>query len=177
MLFVCFVWDFCHVLNQELKMILKCASRSNVFWAACMIILVNILYQILIYLIAILSINGNKRIDRTLEMTSNAPTNAGKHVWLNIACACSPQNTKDTVFWLAQMTLCITALSNFRHFVKSNIFSGGSTNGLLICHLINSLCVNILHSAIPIWGQNLCYTNHNTIKCLFNTPLLLTPGK
>jgi len=27
-------------------------------------------------------------IDQTLEMTSDALTNAGKHVMLNIACAC-----------------------------------------------------------------------------------------
>jgi len=30
---------------------------------------------------------GNQRIDRALEMTSDAPTNVGKHVTSNFACA------------------------------------------------------------------------------------------
>jgi len=38
----------------------------------------------------------NKRIYRTLEMTSDAPTNAGKHVTLNIACARNQRHTKDS---------------------------------------------------------------------------------
>ena len=40
----------------------------------------------------------NSNIERTLELTSNALTNAGKHVTSNIACAHSQQNTKDSVF-------------------------------------------------------------------------------
>ena len=37
-------------------------------------------------------------IDRTLEMTFDAPTNAEKHVTSNTACAHWQQNTEDPVF-------------------------------------------------------------------------------
>ena len=37
-------------------------------------------------------------IDRTLEMTFEASTNAEKHVTLNTACAHWQQNTEDSVF-------------------------------------------------------------------------------
>jgi len=48
-----------------------------------------------------------KSIDRTLEMTSNAATNAEKHVTSNIAYACSQRNTTNSVFWLDQIMLCV----------------------------------------------------------------------
>ena len=52
-----------------------------------------------------------------LELMSDALTNAGKHVMSNIACMRSQRNTKDLVFLLAQMTLCIMS---FPHFVEPN---------------------------------------------------------
>jgi len=39
-------------------------------------------------------------MDRTFEMTSDAPTNAGKPVTLNIASAHSKRYTDDSVFGL-----------------------------------------------------------------------------
>ena len=40
----------------------------------------------------------NKRINRMLEMTSDAPTNAGKHVTSNIASGHNQRYTKDSNF-------------------------------------------------------------------------------
>ena len=40
-------------------------------------------------------------------MTSDALTNAEKHVTSNIACVLSQRYTKYSVFWLARITLCI----------------------------------------------------------------------
>jgi len=40
----------------------------------------------------------NLCINTTFEMMSNTLTNAGKHLSANIACACSHQYTKDSVF-------------------------------------------------------------------------------
>jgi len=40
--------------------------------------------------------HNKKYIDNALEMMSYVPTNAGKHVTLNIACVCSQQYTKDS---------------------------------------------------------------------------------
>ena len=66
--------------------------------------------------------------DRTLEMMSDALTNAEKHVKSNSACPHSQLNTKDSVFWFAQMTLCDMTISNFPYFVEPNVISGGPTN-------------------------------------------------
>ena len=51
-------------------------------------------------------------MDRTLEMSSDALTNVGKHVMLNIAmpCAHNQRNTNEPVFGFAQMTLCLTTV-------------------------------------------------------------------
>jgi len=61
-------------------------------------------------------------------LTLDAPTNVGKHVTSNIAGARSQRNTKDSVFCLAQMALCVMTLSNFLHFVGANVISNGPTN-------------------------------------------------
>jgi len=42
-------------------------------------------------------------------------TKAGKLVWFNIASARNQWYSKDTVFWLAQMTLYVTASRKFLH--------------------------------------------------------------
>ena len=68
--------------------------------------------------------SGNSCIDRTLERTFNAPTNAGERVTSNIACACSQQYTKDSVFWFAQM-MCVLTLRNCRPLVGPNVNSDG----------------------------------------------------
>jgi len=60
-----------------------------------------------------------------LEMTSDAPTNAGKHVMSNITFV---RYTKDSVFWLAQMTLRIMTFRNFPPCAETNIISDGPTN-------------------------------------------------
>jgi len=62
-----------------------------------------------------------------LEMTPDALTNAGKQVTLTIAHACSQGYTNDSVFSLAQMTLCIMT---FPPFVGPNIISDGPKKGL-----------------------------------------------
>ena len=40
-------------------------------------------------------------MDRMFEMMSDVPTNVEKHVMSNVACLCTQQKTKDSVFWLA----------------------------------------------------------------------------
>jgi len=73
-----------------------------------------------------------------VEMTFNAPTNAGNyvHVMLNIACARSQCYINNSVFLLAQTTLrTMTLLSKFPPFVRSNIISNSLTDGLLIYQL------------------------------------------
>jgi len=45
-------------------------------------------------------------------------------------------NTKDTVFWLAQIMMCILTLSKFPHFVEWKVISDGPTNGMLIHQLL-----------------------------------------
>jgi len=69
-----------------------------------------------------------------LEMTSDASTNAGKHVILTIACAHSQRYTKDSVFSLAKNDFVHLTLRNFPPFVEpnSNVNSDGPTNRLSI---------------------------------------------
>ena len=49
----------------------------------------------------------NLCINRTLEMMSDVPTNAGKQVTSYSASAQSQRNTNNSVFWLAQKTLFV----------------------------------------------------------------------
>jgi len=56
----------------------------------------------------------------------------GKNVMSNIACARCQRYTNDSVFWLAQMTLCIVTSRNFPPFVEPNVKSDGPTSGLSI---------------------------------------------
>jgi len=67
-----------------------------------------------------------------LDMTSTAPTNAGKHVTPNIACVRSQRYTKGLVLQFGKMTLCIVTLSNIQFFVRPNVISDGHTNPLSI---------------------------------------------
>ena len=71
-------------------------------------------------------------MDKTLEMTTDAPTNAGKHVTSNIASARSQRYTTDSVFRLAQTTLCVMTIRNFPPFVgASDVISSVLTIGYL----------------------------------------------
>ena len=76
----------------------------------------------------------NERINRILEMTSDALTNAGMRVTSNIAL--SQQYKQDSVFWLTQMTLCVMTLHNFPPFFRPNVISDGPTTRLLMCQLL-----------------------------------------
>ena len=55
-------------------------------------------------------------INKLLELTSDAQTKVGKHVTAIITCAHSQRYTKDSVFWFAQTTLCVTTLRNLPPF-------------------------------------------------------------
>jgi len=55
---------------------------------------------------------------KMLEMTFDAPTNAWKHVTLNIASECNQRYLKDSVFWLVQVTLSIMMLHIFPFFIS-----------------------------------------------------------
>ena len=59
------------------------------------------------------------------------PSNVGKQVMLNIAYTRCQRNKRNSVFWLAKMTLCVMTLRNFQPFVAPNVNSDGPTNGLL----------------------------------------------
>jgi len=59
-----------------------------------------------------------------------ALTNAGKSIMPNNACARCQQNTKDSVFWLAQILLCIMTLSDIPHFIEPNVISDDLENKL-----------------------------------------------
>jgi len=72
-----------------------------------------------------------------LEMTSDAPTNAGKHVTSNTAGARSQRYTKYSVIWLAKMALRLMMLRNFPPYVGPNVISYGPSNGLSIHQLSN----------------------------------------
>ena len=54
----------------------------------------------------------NYHVDRPHLLTSDAPTNTGKHVTSNIACANSQWYSNDAVFRLAQMTVWCYKNSN-----------------------------------------------------------------
>ena len=89
----------------------------------------------------------DKRIASSLEMTSGALTNPGKLVMSNIACVHTPWFTKNSVFWLAQMTLCIMALHNFLRFIGPNTISGDLTYRLWIGQFMfckNNQCKSIV---------------------------------
>jgi len=64
-------------------------------------------------------------------MTPDAPRNAGKHITSNVAGVRSQQYTKESGFWLAQMTLCVETLHHFMFppFIRQ-INPGGTTYGL-----------------------------------------------
>ena len=66
---------------------------------------------------------------RLLEIMSSAPTNAGKHVMSNIACAHCQRFTKDSVFWLAVVRCQDTYIPPF---VEPKVISDGPANRLLI---------------------------------------------
>jgi len=75
-------------------------------------------------------------IKRTLEMMYGASISVGKHATSNFACACSQRYTKDSVIWLAQMTLCVVMLCKFPPFVEPDVILDGLTNRLSICYLL-----------------------------------------
>jgi len=52
-------------------------------------------------------------------MTSDAPTNARKHVTPNMACPRGQRYTDDSVFWLAQIRLYVMAFRNLPPFVAT----------------------------------------------------------
>jgi len=62
-------------------------------------------------------------INKMLEMTSRSLINAGKHCTSNVAWVHSQPCTKDSVFWLAQMVLCLMTLHYFPAFVGPNVIS------------------------------------------------------
>ena len=69
----------------------------------------------------------NQPSDRTLEMTSDARRMRESMLtgMLNIACARSQRNTKETVFWLAQMRLCVMTLRNVTPFFDKTFIPDG----------------------------------------------------
>jgi len=69
-------------------------------------------------------------------MTSDDQTIWVKNLTANIACACSQRHTKDSVFWLVHIMLCIMTLLNFPPFVRPNAISDVLTNWLSIRQLL-----------------------------------------
>ena len=86
----------------------------------------------------------------------------GKHVTSNIAWACNQRNTQDSVFSLAQMTLCCTPLSNFWHFVEPN--SRCMSIDILKIHLLNHLKLRLVWQKVGIYVTS-CHTKS---ECAFS---------
>jgi len=77
---------------------------------------------------------NNWRIDTTLELTSEAPTKAIKHVTSKISCARSQQYTKNQSFyWLNEVVG--NDNSKFPALIGPKVISDGPTNGLSIRQL------------------------------------------
>jgi len=98
---------------------------------------------------------------RMLEMMSDALTNVEKHVTSQVAFAHGQGYTKDSVFWLAQITLCIMMSSNFSPFLGANFVSDALTNRLLIRQYYS------LQTIVYITYTNLslcCYCSRNMAK-------------
>jgi len=88
-------------------------------------------------------------------MAFNAPTNVGKHVTSNIACARSQWYTKNSVFLLAQMTLALW------RYVISHLFLDRKSC-LLVGPSKITLCMTkggILHKGIT---YNIIWANQKT---------------
>ena len=84
-------------------------------------------------------LQGIRHMDRMLNIASVAPTNAGKHVVSNIACACNLQNTRYYVFWLTLMMLYVWCYE--MSCLLSEIFWHCLTNRLSkVCHLSMFFC-------------------------------------
>jgi len=103
-------------------------------------------------------------------MTSDAQTNTSKHVKSNIACAGCQRNTEDSIFWLAQVMLCLKMLHNFQSFIGTNAISDGPTNGISIhqSYFLNT------HTNLDLWHSSnkqrfvVCLINQNWNKSITN---------
>jgi len=77
----------------------------------------------------------NERINRKLEIMSEAPTTVGKHVTSNDACAHCQWYADDSVFWLAQMMLCVMTLVTVCLLSRPNVILDCLTDNLSIRQL------------------------------------------
>jgi len=76
-------------------------------------------------------------------MTSDAPSDGGKHVTPNTACARSQPYTTDWVFKFAEITLQFMMLGNFSPFVGPNIILNGPIQ----------LVVNTLFAGVSLFAD------------------------
>jgi len=74
-----------------------------------------------------------------------------EHVTSNVTCVHSQRNTKDIVFRLAQMTLCLIMLSNLLHCVEPNIISTIPTNWFLIRQMHIPCVMSTLLWCYKVW--------------------------
>jgi len=92
-------------------------------------------------------------INRTLGMTFNAPTNVGKHLQANVACAhghLTYQYTNNSVF-LAQITLCVMMVSKYSHFCLTKCNSECSNRPDVNTSIYLTLPKTSGSSAIIVW--------------------------
>jgi len=103
-------------------------------------------------------------------MPPDAPTNAGKHVTSNIACARTQRHTQYLVIWKAQM-VCVVSLRSFLHFVILD----GPTNGPSIRQLLTRTrrdglltCLFEIYIQYNSWYNMTIYDNFKNKIILFS---------
>ena len=100
------------------------------------------------------------------KMTFDVPTNAGKHNGSNSASAHCKRDTKDSIFWLAQM--CVMTFSNFPFLSDKTSFQMVRQTG---CRFINCW---------PRWRKNKTFLHDHWVlsknhKCWFTMSQLCGP--
>jgi len=90
---------------------------------------------------------------------------------LRTYCARSQQYTKDSIFRLAQMTLCVITLDKFPPFVRPNVISDGPTNGFSIHQFF--LMGQVCHSATNMNDMSQCTRHKTWCRYCFSISLIL----
>jgi len=103
----------------------------------------------------------NKRIDKNFKMTSDATTNAVKHVMSSVACTRSQWHTKDTVFSLAKMTLYVMTVIISCLLSRPNVYSVGFDKQVVDTSILPYLIVlsfDNINIFVLYYLSYLCYT-------------------
>ena len=110
-------------------------------------------------------------MDRTIEMKSSAPTNAGKHITSNFACAHSQQYTNNSVFWLTKWCWVFRLYINTHLLLDSTSFQMLWKTGFQYVNFH----VPVLYRSW--WGNEVQTSPGGALQCWLSARLPLnTPG-